>query len=156
MWLTLPLLYGQGGSPMLLLSAMTLVWVADIAAYFTGRALGGRFIARKLAPSVSPNKSWEGALGGAAGTLLLAAVWVAADAAWGGQSLFTRLLQVFTLGKNKQGKTQALQVQEWLFVRKQQRKHEHWQQQQDEFDYGHSLHTSAQISAPRYKMPKPC
>ena len=91
-WLTLPLLYGQGGSPMLLLSAMSLVWVADIAAYFTGRALGGRFIARKLAPSVSPNKSWEGALGGAAGTLLLAAVWVAADAAWGGQSLFTRLL----------------------------------------------------------------
>ena len=91
-WLTLPLLYGQGGSPMLLLSAMSLVWVADIAAYFTGRALGGRFIARKLAPSVSPNKSWEGALGGAAGTLLLAAVWVAADVAWGGQSLFTRLL----------------------------------------------------------------
>ena len=63
-WLTLPLLYGQGGSPMLLLSAMSLVWGADIAAYFTGRALGGRFIARKLAPSVSPNKSWEGALGG--------------------------------------------------------------------------------------------
>ena len=36
---------------------------------------------------------------------------------------------VFALGKNRQGEMQALQVQEWLFVRKQQRKREHWQQQ---------------------------
>ena len=48
---------------------------------------------------------------------------------------------VFTLGKNKQGKTQALQVQEWLFVRKQQRKHEHWQQQQDEFEHNRQVFT---------------
>jgi phosphatidate cytidylyltransferase len=36
------------------------VWATDIAAYFTGRAIGGP----KLAPSVSPNKTWSGAVGG--------------------------------------------------------------------------------------------
>ncbi|PIT61264.1 phosphatidate cytidylyltransferase [Snodgrassella alvi] len=42
-----------------LLSIMVLVWIADIAAYFVGRAVGKR----KLAPIISPNKSWEGAFG---------------------------------------------------------------------------------------------
>lgn len=46
---------------------------------------------------------------------------------------------VFALGKNRQGKMQALQVQEWLFVCKQQRKREHWQQQQDEFEHNRQL-----------------
>lgn len=43
-----------------LLSSMAVIWVADIAAYFFGRALGRR----KLAPAISPGKSWEGAIGG--------------------------------------------------------------------------------------------
>jgi len=42
-----------------------LIWTADIAAYFTGRALGGP----KLWPAVSPNKTWSGAVGGAIGGL---------------------------------------------------------------------------------------
>jgi phosphatidate cytidylyltransferase len=46
--------------PVPLLSSMAVIWVADIAAYFFGRALGKR----KLAPSISPGKSWEGAVGG--------------------------------------------------------------------------------------------
>ncbi|KAB2968629.1 phosphatidate cytidylyltransferase [Zoogloea sp.] len=46
-------------SPWLLLGVMAAVWVADIAAYFTGRAFGRR----KLAPGISPGKSWEGAYG---------------------------------------------------------------------------------------------
>lgn len=61
-------------SVLALLSSMAVVWVADIAAYFVGRAIGRR----KLAPSISPGKSWEGALGGAFFVVvlgLLAAAW---------------------------------------------------------------------------------
>ncbi|MBT0570861.1 phosphatidate cytidylyltransferase [Curvibacter sp. CHRR-16] len=47
-----------------LLTTMSLVWIADIMAYFSGKAFGGRWIQRKLAPSLSPGKSWEGAIGG--------------------------------------------------------------------------------------------
>ena len=78
-----------------LLSALALVWVADIAAYCAGRTLGLRFTREKLAPSISPGKTWEGVGGAVVGVLLLAWAWVAADAA--GQapvaSLFSRLAQ---------------------------------------------------------------
>lgn len=55
-----------------LLSALCLVWAADIAAYFGGR----RFGRRKLAPAISPGKSWEGVWSGMLGVLLLALFWV--------------------------------------------------------------------------------
>ncbi|RZI62825.1 MAG: phosphatidate cytidylyltransferase [Rubrivivax sp.] len=55
-----------------LLSAMCLVWMADIAAYFSGKAFGKR----KLAPAISPGKSWEGAIGGLVGVIVLGFVWV--------------------------------------------------------------------------------
>jgi phosphatidate cytidylyltransferase len=51
-----------------------LIWTADIVAYFTGRAFGGP----KLWPSVSPNKTWSGALGGTIGGLIAGAATLAA------------------------------------------------------------------------------
>jgi phosphatidate cytidylyltransferase len=51
-----------------LASVCALVWAADIFAYFVGRAIGKR----KLAPAISPGKSWEGAIGGLAAVLVLA------------------------------------------------------------------------------------
>lgn len=76
-----------------LISVLTLVWMADIAAYFAGHAWGSRLIARKLAASISPGKSWEGVIGGAVGVLLLALAWVYADSALGATvpSLYTHL-----------------------------------------------------------------
>ena len=58
-----------------LLSVLLLVWVADIFAYAAGRTLGGRFTKSKLAPSISPGKSWEGVWGGMAGVIVLALIW---------------------------------------------------------------------------------
>lgn len=45
----------------LILWSFAVVWLTDIAAYFTGRKLGGP----KLMPAVSPKKTWSGAIGGA-------------------------------------------------------------------------------------------
>jgi len=74
-----------------LLSVFCLVWAADIAAYFGGRAFGRR----KLAPSISPGKSWEGVYSGMAGVLVLAIAWMQADRmfALDSASLYTLLLQ---------------------------------------------------------------
>ncbi|MBT9493132.1 MAG: phosphatidate cytidylyltransferase [Paucibacter sp.] len=54
-----------------LLSIFCLVWMADIAAYFGGRAFGRR----KLAPTISPGKSWEGVWSGMLGVMVLAFFW---------------------------------------------------------------------------------
>ncbi|MGB0129697.1 MAG: phosphatidate cytidylyltransferase [Rhodocyclaceae bacterium] len=52
-------------SPLLLLAVLSAVWVADIAAYFSGRAFGRN----KLAPQISPGKTWEGAAGAVVGVV---------------------------------------------------------------------------------------
>ena len=76
-----------------LLSVLVLVWVADIFAYFAGRAFGLKFTKRKLAPAISPGKSWEGVWGGMAGVIVLAVGWVLADSHWQASvpSLYSRL-----------------------------------------------------------------
>ncbi|HEV7912770.1 MAG TPA: phosphatidate cytidylyltransferase [Albitalea sp.] len=74
-----------------ILSIFCLVWAADIAAYFGGKTFGKR----KLAPAISPGKSWEGVWSGMAGVLLLAALWLWLDRTLqtDSQSLYTRLQQ---------------------------------------------------------------
>src|SRR5471032_2942041 len=65
-------------SAVYLLSVMALVWIADIGAYFSGKAFGKR----KLAPSISPGKSWEGAIGGGIAVLALSALTIVSGASW--------------------------------------------------------------------------
>jgi phosphatidate cytidylyltransferase len=69
----------------LMLAAMGLVWVADICAYFTGRAFGKH----KLAPSISPGKTWEGVAGAVVGVLIYGGLLLA----------FTPLAGVLTTAK---------------------------------------------------------
>jgi phosphatidate cytidylyltransferase len=56
--------------PWTLLAVLVLVWLADTAAYFTGRAFGRR----KLAPSISPGKTWAGVGGALLATLAYAII----------------------------------------------------------------------------------
>ncbi len=78
-----------------LLSIFVLVWAADVFAYFVGRGLGGKFTRVKLAPSISPGKSWEGVWGGMLGVLLVAGIWIWVDQnyAVGSPSLYTVLYE---------------------------------------------------------------
>ncbi|MBI3771210.1 MAG: phosphatidate cytidylyltransferase [Gammaproteobacteria bacterium] len=70
-WLGLSELHGYSGNgPQWLLYVMILIWCADSGAYFTGRRWGRN----KLAPHVSPGKSWEGVYGALAITLLVSLV----------------------------------------------------------------------------------
>jgi len=76
-----------------LFSVFVLVWGADVAAYFCGRLLGGRWIKRKLAVAISPGKTWEGALGGLVVVMALAFAWREWEplSSWGTTSLYGRL-----------------------------------------------------------------
>src|SRR6202020_993823 len=67
--------HGFARGPQIVLWLVLLVIASDIGAYFAGR----RFGKRKLAPRVSPGKTWEGALGGLAMVALVA---------WGGAAYF--------------------------------------------------------------------
>ncbi len=84
-WLALAQAHQRGVN--FLLSVLVLVWAADVFAYFFGRALGGRFVRVKLAPSISPGKSWEGVFGGMLGVMLVALIWAEVDRRWAVPSL---------------------------------------------------------------------
>jgi phosphatidate cytidylyltransferase len=64
------LLYLHGRGPAVLLGVMAVVWVADTAAYFSGRSFGRH----KLAPLISPGKTWEGVAGALAAVAAYAAL----------------------------------------------------------------------------------
>lgn len=68
-WLALVAIHGHREHGVALIYLFVLVWGADAGAYFAGRALGKT----KLAPSVSPGKTWEG-VGGAALTAVIFAI----------------------------------------------------------------------------------
>lgn len=75
LWYSLATLFMAYGA-WFLISLMALIWFADSVAYFTGRALGKH----KLAPRISPGKTWEGAAGGIAGAL----IWMVLSNTWPG------------------------------------------------------------------------
>ena len=57
--------------PMLLLGFMATIWISDSAAYFSGRSFGKH----KLAPQISPNKTWEGVAGALIAVLIYGLIW---------------------------------------------------------------------------------
>ena len=61
----------QAADPWLLLALLVIVWSGDSAAFAVGRAVGRH----KLAPTVSPNKTWEGSVAGFAAAILATAIW---------------------------------------------------------------------------------
>jgi phosphatidate cytidylyltransferase len=90
-------------SPHLLFFALALNWVGDSAAYYAGR----RFGKHKLAPLVSPGKSWEGAAASCAGSLLFGIVYlyeivprISAASAFGLSSLSLPFVCVMSLAGN--------------------------------------------------------
>jgi phosphatidate cytidylyltransferase len=70
---TLPLVWVQPDGPSLLVFLFCVVWIGDTAALYVGRSFGRH----KLAPRISPNKTWEGTAASLAGSLLIAAGLVA-------------------------------------------------------------------------------
>lgn len=98
-WFALNGLRPHADAAVSLLAVMGLVWVADIFAYFCGKAFGKR----KLAPSISPGKSWEGAIGGAlCVAVYMVAVWnagwLAFDVSWFGAVIVGWILTAVSIG----------------------------------------------------------
>ncbi|HVN92284.1 MAG TPA: phosphatidate cytidylyltransferase [Terracidiphilus sp.] len=68
--IALPSLREQANGPSLVLLLLCSVWAGDTAAYYAGRAFGRH----KLAPTISPGKTWEGSIASVAGSVVIAAV----------------------------------------------------------------------------------
>jgi phosphatidate cytidylyltransferase len=71
-WQSIILIHGRaaGDGPMLLIFLLLLIWTADVSAYFSGRKWGNK----KLSPTISPGKTWQGAIGGIIACFFLALI----------------------------------------------------------------------------------
>jgi phosphatidate cytidylyltransferase len=83
------LLYLHARGPGVLLGVMAVVWIADTAAYFAGR----RFGRHKLAPAISPGKTWEGV----AGAFVALALYAGVLSLLAGMPLLSLFIMLFTL-----------------------------------------------------------
>lgn len=98
-WFAMMALRPEDESVAPLLSVMVLVWVADSAAYFIGKTFGKR----RLAPQISPKKSWEGAIGGWLVVLIYMTWvqgngWLGADLSWFGMMWVATILTAVSIG----------------------------------------------------------
>ncbi|KPN72302.1 phosphatidate cytidylyltransferase [Neisseria sp. 83E34] len=97
-WFALVGLRPEPESALPLLAIMGLVWVADSFAYFVGRAYGKR----KIAPSISPGKSWEGAAGGMLCAIIYmllvrSAGWLGFETTWLGAACIAAILTIVSI-----------------------------------------------------------
>lgn len=69
-WFALVILRDQAGGARLVIAFLAIVWAADVGAYFAGRAFGRH----RLAPHISPGKTWEGLAGGVASGAIAGAI----------------------------------------------------------------------------------
>lgn len=98
-WYALMILRPDNESVVPLLPLMCVVWLADSAAYFVGKKFGKR----KLAPVLSPKKSWEGVFGGLVvvwiyATIARACHWFAFEISWLGMMLMVSVLTFVSIG----------------------------------------------------------
>lgn len=83
-----------GAGPSSLLFVVLAVWASDSMAYLSGRALGGA----KLAPRISPGKTWSGACGGLLGAMIAGAVVASLTAPAGDPGMWARVLRGLLFG----------------------------------------------------------
>lgn len=69
-WAALAWLHQEAAGSWWILLMLLVIWAADVGAYFSGRAIGGK----KLAPAISPGKTWAGFFGGLVSAAIVAAI----------------------------------------------------------------------------------
>jgi phosphatidate cytidylyltransferase len=70
-WYALSWLQDQAGGPFVVFLLLLVIWASDVGAYFSGKQFGGR----KLAPGISPKKTWAGVYGGVILAIAAAFLW---------------------------------------------------------------------------------
>lgn len=92
-WISLAIIRDLDAGEFWILSLLVIVWAADIGAYFSGSRFGGR----KLAPNISPSKTWAGFWGGLAASVLVAMAFTITVPGLGGGTLSIAALAALTM-----------------------------------------------------------